>query len=60
MATWKEAGREEPKRSKEKQAGSRSKGERSGPGLPGCCQVTVGEESRQNTNSGCPRHYTRV
>ena len=23
----------------------------SGPGLPGCCQVTVGVESRQNTNS---------
>jgi hypothetical protein len=24
----------------------------SGPGLPGCCQVTVGVEFRQNTNIG--------
>jgi hypothetical protein len=48
MTTWREGRREEPKRAREKQEGNRSKREEgasspfySGPGQPGCCQVTV-------------------
>ena len=72
MSTWREAGGQgngkgRAKSTREKQAGSknREKGANSpfysGPGLPGCCQVTVGRsilgccqvtvgEFRQNAN----------
>jgi hypothetical protein len=78
MTTWRKGGMEfgetGSKRAREKQLGSRSRRGRRGasspfysaPGLPGCCQVTVGRripgccqvtvgvESRQTTRSlGC-------
>ena len=57
MATWREGRREWGDRgSKREQESKRQEREErtsspfySGPGLPGCCQVTVGVESRQNT-----------
>ena len=55
MTTWREGGkgmgREEEQVSKrqEREEGASSPFY-SGPGLPGCCQVTVGAELRRNAN----------
>jgi hypothetical protein len=55
MTRWRGGGREWEERKQESKRQERGQGTSSpfysGPGLPGCCQVTVGVEFRQNANT---------